>query len=173
MRCALRTAPAGGCEGTLSLKYPDGALASGWRRAYDGAVMKRFLIRGSVLGILAGGVTACSTTPTYPTGSGQPPAAPVRPSYPTTAATPQPAPAPTPETAPQSSPSPAPQTSPAPSAPVQSTALPPATSSGPPPAEAAAAAPPPSAAPPAPPPAPVMRQTPARFAAGGRVVTPR
>ena len=51
--------------------------------------MTKILIRGTVLGLIAGGLTACASTPDYPIAKQTPPAAPARP--PTTRIAPPPA----------------------------------------------------------------------------------
>ncbi len=129
--------------------------------------MNWIISRGALVGFLAGGVAACSTTPAYPVTPGQEPAAPIRPRYAVeaqakTRASAQPSVVASQDAAPVVT---QPSASPAP---VESAPLPPITS--PPPSSPAADAPPPTPqAPSSPPP---MRHLPTRYAAAGHVVSP-
>jgi murein DD-endopeptidase MepM/ murein hydrolase activator NlpD len=119
--------------------------------------MTQVLIRGATFGLLAGGLAACATAPTYPISSPQTAAPPPPPPAASTPAAPPPTEYQSP---PQSPPVAAP-------APVVSEPLPPASSSEPPPVQAPA--PPPRFAAPS----PRVAAPPPRYTATGKVIEAR
>ena len=140
--------------------------------------MTRYLIRATTIALFVAGSAGCETTPAYPVKPGYTPPAPIQPQYPVRAASAAPSAADvTPAATGTSSTSAAPS-----SAPVESGTLPPVTpgagapgSYGEPQPPAATPYTPPAEAAPTPEPSyePRAVAEPARYAAEGKVVTPR